>query len=74
MECVGEVPLLAGAIKIALMEKITQPFFESGCGCSAYEGVNECGAQVSVLFKELKYLEIARGEFDSLSCPRSTHP
>ena len=64
--CICELPLLAGAVDIALVEEIAETLLEPRLRCSAHERVNIRGAKIAVLPEELEYLDIARRHFDPL--------
>ena len=74
MSSICELPLLAGAVEIGtFVIEVPETLLEPRLGSSPYESVDERRAQIPVPFKQLEYLDIARGEFDPFSRTRSTH-
>ena len=71
---IRELPLLAWPVKMtALMIEVAEALLKSRLGCTPYERVDECGAQVPVPLKKFEYFDIALGEFNPLSRSRSAH-
>jgi hypothetical protein len=70
---IREFPLLARTVEIALVEKIAQALFEARRRRTANECVNVGRAQIPIPFEDLEYLNVARGQLNTLSRSCSFH-